>query len=161
MSAEVRSVIDPDERTATIRTSFEQPIEVVWTLWSDPDKLAAWWGPPGVLMTVDHHDLTPGGRVEVTVHFGDSVIRGRWLITSVGAPRSLTFTFESDGIGPTRIEVLLEVSPDAGTTMSVTARFATDADLRHAAEIGFADGIARSVAFAHAALTRPMSGGAA
>lgn len=157
MSAEVQSVIDPDERTATLRTSFEQPIDVVWTLWSDPRKLARWWGPPGMPMTVDHHDLSPGGRVEVTVHLGDSVIRGRWTITSIDAPRSLGFTFESDGIGPTRIDVLIEPGSGTDTTMTLIARFATDADLRHAAEIGFADGLARSVASAQ----RTLSGGGA
>jgi uncharacterized protein YndB with AHSA1/START domain len=148
MTPDVRSNIDPDQRTAAITTSFERSIDVVWTLWSDPDKLARWWGPPGVPMTVDHHELTLGGRVEVTVRFDGSVIRGRWTILAVDAPRSLSFTFESDGIGPTRIDVAIEPVSDTRTTMTLTARFATAADLRHAAEIGFAEGLARSVASA-------------
>ena len=36
--------------------------------------------------------------------------------------------------------------------MTVTARFASDADLGHAIEIGFVDGVARACASAHTAL---------
>lgn len=60
------------------------------------------------------------------------------------SPRSLQFTFSSDGLDPTEIDVLIEpTSPDT-TTMTLTARFATDAELDHALEIGFDRGLARS-----------------
>jgi uncharacterized protein YndB with AHSA1/START domain len=152
MSSKVQAVVDPDARIATITTRFNQPIEVVWTLWSDPDKLARWWGPPGVPMTVDHHDLRPGGRVEVTVHLGDSVIRGHWSILAVDAPGSLRFTFSSDGLEPTEIDVLIERSSETATTMTITARFLSAADFDHALEIGFVEGVTRSIESAHAVL---------
>lgn len=152
MNPEVHAVVDPDERTATITTGFEQPVDVVWTLWSDPDKLARWWGPPGLPMTVDHHDLSPGGRVDVTVRTGRSIIRGHWSNIAVEPPRSLRFTFASDGLEPTEIEVLIERSSDAATTMTITARFASDADLGRALEIRFVDGLARACESAHSAL---------
>lgn len=151
MSSKVRAVVDPDERTATITTRFEQPIDAVWTLWSDPAKLARWWGPPGVPMTVDHHDLVPGGHVDVTAHAAGTVIRGRWSIIAVDPPRSLRFRFTSDGLEPTEIDVSIEPASPATTTMTITARFASDADLGRAIEIGFVDGIARACESAHTA----------
>lgn len=144
MSSKVQAVVDPQQRTATITTRFERPIDVVWTLFSDPDKLARWWGPPGVPMTVDHHDLVLGGRVDVAVHL-DPVIRGRWSILWVEPPRFLRFTFASHGLEPTEIDVRLESESDDVTTMTVTARFTSDGAFGLAIDIGFVDGLARSV----------------
>lgn len=149
---DVRAEVDPAERRATLITTFERPLDVVWTLWSDPQKLARWWGPPGIPLTVDHHDLRPGGRVEVTAHLPAQVIRARWTVTAVEPPRHLRFTFASDGLEPTEIVVRLEPTSDATTAMTLTAGFATDADLAHALRIGFVDGLTRSCRSAAAAL---------
>lgn len=150
MTGRVDATVDPAARIATITTTFERPLADVWSLWSDPDKLARWWGPPGIPMTVDHHDLRPGGRVEVTVRAGSAVIRGQWSVAEVEPPRSLRFTFSSDGLEPTEIEVAIDPVTDTTTAMVVTARFASDVDLDHALAIGFVDGLTRSVRSAHA-----------
>jgi uncharacterized protein YndB with AHSA1/START domain len=144
MTSDVHATVDPIERTATITTRFEHSIDVVWTLFSDPVKLARWWGPPGMPMTVDHHDLRPGGSVEVTVRAPGSVIRAHWSILTVEPPRSLRFTFASDGLEPTEIDVSIESIAPTATVMTITARFATEAHFRGALEIGFVDGVARS-----------------
>ncbi|MHB1138202.1 MAG: SRPBCC domain-containing protein, partial [Microthrixaceae bacterium] len=67
MNPTVHSRVDPAARSVVITTEFDHPVATVWTLFSDPTKLARWWGPPGLPMTVDRHDLRPGGVVEVTV----------------------------------------------------------------------------------------------
>jgi uncharacterized protein YndB with AHSA1/START domain len=152
MSSNVQAVVDRGERTATITTVFRQPIDAVWRLWSDPVKLARWWGPPGVPMTVDHHDLVPGGSVDVTVSAAGGVIRGHWSVTAVDPPSSLCFVFSSDGIEPTQIDVLIEPGSETTTTMTVTVRFGSDADLDRAIQIGFVDGVVRSCQSAQAVL---------
>ena len=152
MTPTVRSHVDHRERCAVITTDFDHPLDVVWTLFSDPAKLARWWGPPGVPMRVDHHDLRPGGTVDITVTHDDAVIHGRWTIQRVDAPHHLEFTFESDGLEPTRISVALAAVTDTSATMSITARFATDELLQHALDIGFADAVARSCRTATEAL---------
>lgn len=149
MKPAVSSHVDTAERTAVITTSFDHPVEVVWTLFSDPAKLARWWGPPGMPMTVDHHDLRPGGLVEVTVTAGHGEFRGRWDVHEVAAPHRLSFTFSSDGLGPTEISVELEAESHASTTMTLQARFASDDEVRHALDIGFVDGVLRSCTAAH------------
>ena len=65
MTPTVHSHIDADERAVVITTSFDHPVAVVWSLFSDPTRLARWWGPPGMPMTIDHHELRAGGTVEV------------------------------------------------------------------------------------------------
>lgn len=149
MTPAVNSHVDTAERTAVITTFFDRPVDVVWTLFSDPTKLARWWGPPGMPTAIDRHDLRPGGSVRLTVTTSDAEIRGRWSIHEVAAPHTLSFTFSSDGLSPTEITVHLEATTDSSTSMTITARFASDDTLRHALDIGFVDGIARSCATAH------------
>lgn len=152
MNPAVSSHVDEVRRTAVITTRFEHPVEVVWTLWSDAAKLARWWGPPGMPMTVDHHDLRAGGSVELTVDTPGGTIRGRWSIHAVAAPHALAFTFESDGLDPTEISVEITAASPSSTAMTVTARFASDAAMHHAVEIGFVAGVARSCAQAPSVL---------
>lgn len=144
MTPGVHSHVDPGQRAALISTTFDHPVEVVWRLFSDPAKLARWWGPPGMAMTIDRHDLQPGGEVDLTVATPGGEIRGRWQIHDVTPPHGLRFTFSSDGLDPTEITVELEPLRDDRTTMRITARFLSDADLRHARDIGFVEGVARS-----------------
>jgi uncharacterized protein YndB with AHSA1/START domain len=153
MTRFVHSRIDTDDRAAVITTSFDHPTDVVWGLFSDPAKLARWWGPPGLPMTVDHHDLRPGGAVLLTVSTGDAEIHGRWDIHEVDAPHRLRFTFSSDGLEPTEVTVRLDAESDRRTALRITARFSSDDLLRHALDIGFVDGVARAVATAHDAVT--------
>lgn len=152
MTASVRSHVDTARRTAFVTTTFDHPVEVVWTLFSDPTKLARWWGPPGMPMVIDRHDLQPGGTVELTVSTPDAEIRGRWTIDEVAAPHRLGFTFASDGLSPTEIVIDLDAASEASTTMTITARFESDDTLRHAVDIGFVEGIVRSCTAAHDAI---------
>lgn len=154
MSSAVQTTVDPVERTATIATRFDHPIDAVWELWSDPGTFARWWGPPGMPMTVDHHDLRAGGHIAVTVQAGRDVIRGRLSIAAVDPPRSLRFTFASDGLDPTDVEVRMAPGSDGATSMTITARFASEADLDRALAIGFVEGVAHSCRAAHAALSQ-------
>ncbi|QGG94221.1 SRPBCC family protein [Actinomarinicola tropica] len=152
MSRDVEATVDHDRRTATITTTFDHPPEAVWRLWSDPAAVARWWGPPGLPMTVDHHDLRPGGTVEVTVDAPGGTIRGRWDVIAVEPPRALRFTFSSDGLEPTEVDVRIVPEVDGSTQMVVTAGFTSEATFAHALAIGFVEGLSRSVAAAHDAL---------
>ncbi len=149
MTPIVRSHVDHERRSAVITTEFEHPLDVVWTLFSDPTKLARWWGPPGMPMTVDRHDLRPGGTVHVTVATGSGSIRARWRIHAVDAPLHLAFTFDSDGLDPTEITVDISAASATTATMTITARFGSPSGLQHALDIGFDAGLARSCAAAH------------
>lgn len=150
MSPRVHSRVNTAERTAVITTTFDAPAVTVWSLFSDPTKLARWWGPPGLPMTVDHHDLRPSGTVEITVSTTQGEVRGHWAIHHVAFPHELTFTFSSDGLDPTEIAVRIDPAPDGSTTMTITARFTSGEAMRHAIHIGFIEGVVRSCDASHA-----------
>ncbi len=56
---------DFDSLTLTLVADFDAPAERVWELWADPRQLERWWGPPTYPATMEEHDLTPGGRVDL------------------------------------------------------------------------------------------------
>ena len=41
---------------------YEAPLNVVWSAWTDPAKLRAWWGPDNVIITDCQVELRVGGR---------------------------------------------------------------------------------------------------
>ncbi|WP_370326477.1 SRPBCC domain-containing protein [Euzebya sp.] len=145
----MRSRIDGAARAAVVVTEFDRPAEAVWSLFSDPLALARWWGPPGMPMAVEHHDLRPGGRVEITVQTPAGEVRGRWTVHEVVPPHLLRFTFTSDGLDVTEITVEISDAGGSRTAMEVTAHFTSEEAMRHAVHIGFVEGLARSCATAH------------
>jgi uncharacterized protein YndB with AHSA1/START domain len=59
----------PVDREFTITRVYEAPRELVWRAWTDPEHMAAWFGPRGITtprstITVD---LRPGGAFEFTM----------------------------------------------------------------------------------------------
>jgi uncharacterized protein YndB with AHSA1/START domain len=108
--AVIRVHKDFDRLTFTVVSEFEAPIERVWQLWADPRQLERWWGPPSHPMTVESHDLTPGGGVTyfMTGPEGERS-RGWWRITSADPPKSLELVDGSAGQDGTPV-------PDTPTT---------------------------------------------
>jgi uncharacterized protein YndB with AHSA1/START domain len=51
----------------TITRVYEAPRELVWRAWTEPDRLAQWWGPPGWRTPRENvtMDVRPGGRFRV------------------------------------------------------------------------------------------------
>lgn len=45
----------------------DAPIEAVWAAWTDPTKVARWWGPDGFRSEVEEMDVRPGGRFRLTM----------------------------------------------------------------------------------------------
>jgi uncharacterized protein YndB with AHSA1/START domain len=56
------------EREVTITRVFPAPRELVWRAWTEPERLARWWGPHG--WRTDPRDVTldvrPGGTFRVS-----------------------------------------------------------------------------------------------
>ena len=47
---------------------FAQPREELFAAFSDPARLAQWWGPNGFTNTIREFDLRPGGAWRLTMH---------------------------------------------------------------------------------------------
>ncbi len=67
------AVGDDEAAARTIVSSrvFAASREAVWAAFSDPVRLAQWWGPAGFTNTIYAFDLRPGGRWRITLHAPD------------------------------------------------------------------------------------------
>jgi len=55
------------------RRTFDAPRERVFEAFSDPSRLARWWGPKGFTNTFHEFDMRPGGRWRFLMHGPDGV----------------------------------------------------------------------------------------
>lgn len=51
-----------NNRTVTIKKTFDAPIKLVWEAWTQPEHIAAWWSPKGMTTKVIEHDFKVGGK---------------------------------------------------------------------------------------------------
>jgi uncharacterized protein YndB with AHSA1/START domain len=59
------------DRELVISRIFNAPLELVFTVWTDPEHLAKWWGPNGFTNTIHKMDVKPGGEFLLTMHGPD------------------------------------------------------------------------------------------
>ncbi|MCU1583686.1 MAG: hypothetical protein JWM49_242 [Microbacteriaceae bacterium] len=57
------------ERDVFVSRAFEAPRDVVWRFWTEPERLASWFGPKGVTVPIESVavDLVIGGRWELSM----------------------------------------------------------------------------------------------
>jgi uncharacterized protein YndB with AHSA1/START domain len=53
---------------------FDYPRETVFKMWTDPTKLAEWWGPEGSVTINSEVDPRPGGEMRVDQRNADGII---------------------------------------------------------------------------------------
>ena len=63
-------MIDSDLSIITSRT-VNVDIERAWGAWTEPKKVAQWWGPAGFTNTVQEMDVRPGGHWKILMHGPD------------------------------------------------------------------------------------------
>ena len=111
-----------DTRTATetqqvaITHVFDAPIEQVFRAWTDPDELAAWYGPAGMRTPRENIqiDLRVGGRYELTM-------------VSLDGDREFAIGYEIVELSPPELLVLRsDPMPEAGKDASTTVRVALE-----------------------------------
>lgn len=50
---------------------YDAPLKTVWEAWTDPERVAKWWGPRGFSLTTHSKDLKSGGHWHYTMHGPD------------------------------------------------------------------------------------------
>lgn len=55
----------------SITRIYDAPVKLVWDAWTDPKKVAKWWGPRGFTLTTHSKDLRVGGHWAYTMHGPD------------------------------------------------------------------------------------------
>jgi len=65
------TVNDANERTITSVRVFNTTTDKIFDAWTDPEKLAKWWGPKGFSNTFHEFKPEPGGHWRFTMHGPD------------------------------------------------------------------------------------------
>lgn len=155
---------DPVALTLTIVSEFDAPLARVWEVWADPRQLERWWGPPATPATVVHHTLTPGGHVTYYMTGPDGkTYHGWWRVIAVDSPHSLDLEngFADEAGQPnydlptTTLEVRLTAATASKTTMTMTSRFDSVADMEQIIAIGQEEGMTLAVGQIDAILAAP------
>jgi uncharacterized protein YndB with AHSA1/START domain len=111
------------DREIVSARSFDAPRERVFVAFSDPSRLARWWGPSGFTNTVHEFDLRPGGAWRSTMHGPDGAdYPSESVFVEVVKPERIVFRHVS-AEHPYEMVITLE---EQGRTTRVTWR------MRHA-----------------------------
>ena len=60
-----------NNRTLSIKKTFNAPINLVWDAWTQPEHIAQWWGPKGMDVQVVEHDFRVGGKWQYAMPMPD------------------------------------------------------------------------------------------
>ena len=88
-----------------ISRTFDAPRDLVWRCFTDPARMAKWWGPKGVTAGIVKLDLRPGGMCHYTMTSPDGkVMWGKSVYREIKAPERLVFinSFSDENAGLTR-----------------------------------------------------------
>jgi len=81
------------EGTVTLTRVFDAPRALVWKAWTDPKKMAQWFGPRGFTNPVCELDVRVGGRLRIVMRGPDGndyPMKG--VFREVVVPERLAFT---------------------------------------------------------------------
>jgi uncharacterized protein YndB with AHSA1/START domain len=118
-----------------IRRVFDAPLDRVWKAWTEPDRLAKWWGPKGSKGEIVKLDLRPGGICHYRLNLPDGTeLWGKAIYREIVPNKRLvfvqSFSDEDEGITthplsptwPRQILATITFSESGGKT-TVTVRW--------------------------------------
>ena len=71
MAVENSIDLDQDPRSIIGSRVLDAPRALVFSVWTDPNHLAQWWGPNGFTTTTHSYDFRPGGVWRFVMHGPD------------------------------------------------------------------------------------------
>ena len=93
-----KTELPEDEPLIIMSRSFDAPLDLVWTVWTQPEHVVHWWGPREDNRVIDY-DVRKGGKWKIVSSMGDGqtvIFFGTYLDV---LPKSLIRnTFVVDGL---------------------------------------------------------------
>jgi uncharacterized protein YndB with AHSA1/START domain len=91
---------------------FDAPRELVFKMWTDPKRVAQWWGPRGFTNPVCELDVRPGGAIRIHMRGPDGTVYPMTgFYQEVVEPERIVFTSAAlDADGNPMFEVLTTVT---------------------------------------------------
>lgn len=112
MAASAASNRNPAGKEFVISRVLDAPRDLVWTAWTQGERLAQWWGPKGCRIRVVKLELRPGGIFHYAMEFpspqpwlkGGNEVWGRFIYRELTAPERIVFinSFSDPNGGITR-----------------------------------------------------------
>ncbi len=95
------------DRAMFYKRTFDAPRDLVWKAWTEPDKIAAWFGPAGFRTTIHEMDVRPGGKWRFIMHGPDGTDYPNYVVyREVEAPRKLVYD-HSNGNGDEPVDFVV------------------------------------------------------
>ena len=115
-----------DEPGLSITRVFDAPPERLWSVWTEPEPFADWYGGPGCPVPLESvtMDVRPGGALRLTMLIGSREVQWKGEYLEVVEPERLVFTV-TDKPGDDRHElvtVVLRELDDGRTEMRFEQR---------------------------------------
>jgi len=66
-AAGTTATAESPQRTLVIERVFDAPRDLVFKAWTDPERVAQWWGPKGFTNPVCEMDVRPGGALRIVM----------------------------------------------------------------------------------------------
>jgi uncharacterized protein YndB with AHSA1/START domain len=85
-------VVDEHAGDFVITREFDAPRDLVFKAWTEPERLAQWWGPKGFTMMSTKVDLRPGGIFHYGMRGPDgSEMWGKFVYRQIVPPERMVF----------------------------------------------------------------------
>lgn len=108
--------------------TLDAPPETVWRAWTEPERIARWWGPSGFETTTREMEVRTGGVWRYVMHGPDGGDYPNTLVyDEVSAPNSLSYSQRGGKAGAHfRFDVTVTFAEtDGGTEVTMTLVFPT------------------------------------
>jgi len=80
------------EKELVITRTLDAPVELVYQAWTEPERLAQWWGPAGFDIKVKQLELKPGGKFHYSMTTPDgNEMWGIFVYGAINPPNSIEF----------------------------------------------------------------------
>ncbi len=101
-----------EEQVLVLTRVFDAPRELVFKAWTDPKRVAQWWGPHGFTNPVCELDVRPGGAILIHMRGPDGTVYPMTgIYQEVAEPERIVFTSAAlDRDGNPLFEVLTTVT---------------------------------------------------
>lgn len=115
------------QRDVIVTRVFDAPRALVFEMWTDPKRMARWWGPSGFTNPVCELDVRPGGAIRIHMRAPDGTVYPMTgSFREIVEPERIVFTaVAQDHAGNPLLEVLTTATfaHQAGKTeLTVDAR---------------------------------------
>ena len=93
----------PMTREVTLTRIINAPRDLVWSTWTEPKHMAAWWGPHHFTNPVCEMDVRPGGELLIHMKAPDGTVYPMpGIFTEVIKPERLRFTAFAESLDGTK-----------------------------------------------------------